>query len=233
MRIGSILIECAAILGMALLLATAVHKFRSDKEQRIAFIGKYQNVYDSDPYGIRKASEPPALPVKPSSQSVSAGVVDSVPKEAVKNGVQAAPEQKTGGPSPKRKLLPGVREIPAEEAIAEYQNGTPFLDARRTRQYHEGHIPRARPMSVWEADVDQRVSAMLEEIALEERLVIYCASGDCADSHMLAEKLAVAGYKDLRIFLGGFPEWVKRGLEVEKGEGEGGAAAGGAVEEGK
>lgn len=90
--------------------------------------------------------------------------------------------------------------------------GALFLDARRTSVFQEGHIAGARPISVWEADVDEKVMALVNEGRdLQQPVVIYCSGGDCEDSHMLAQKLFGAGFNNLLVYKDGWPDWQKRG----------------------
>ncbi len=109
-------------------------------------------------------------------------------------------------------------EISGEEAARLFAAGVPFLDARRTRDYLEGHVAGARPVSVWESDVDQKVVALLGERDGSQPLVLYCSGGDCEDSHLLAQKLWGAGFNNNLVYRDGFPDWVKRGGAVRRGE---------------
>ena len=93
-----------------------------------------------------------------------------------------------------------------------------FLDARRTAAYREGHVGRARPFSVWESDVDDKVRAFFAEgHEPSAPIVVYCSGGDCEDSHMLAQKLFLAGFDNVLVYKDGFPDWQKRGLATTKG----------------
>jgi rhodanese-related sulfurtransferase len=95
----------------------------------------------------------------------------------------------------------------------------PVLDARRTSVYRDGHIAGARPFSVWEADADEKVKAFYGEgHEPDAPIVVYCSGGDCEDSHMLGQKLFLAGFNNVLVYKDGFPDWAKRGLPVTKGE---------------
>jgi rhodanese-related sulfurtransferase len=111
-------------------------------------------------------------------------------------------------------------EISGADAAALHARGdVPFLDARRSSVYREGHIAGARPFAVWESDVDDKVKAFLGEgHDPNAPIVAYCSGGDCEDSHMLGQKLFFAGFNDVLVYKDGFPDWVKRGLAVAKGE---------------
>jgi rhodanese-related sulfurtransferase len=108
-------------------------------------------------------------------------------------------------------------EISGEDAARLHAAGVPFLDARRTSLFEEGHVAGARPVSVWESDVDEKVMELIGEQDGAKPLVIYCSGGDCEDSHLLAQKLWGAGFNDLLVYRDGFPDWVKRGGAVHHG----------------
>jgi len=112
-------------------------------------------------------------------------------------------------------------EISGEEAAGLYNAGVLFLDARRTSVFEEGHIVGARPMSVWEGDVDDKVNALFEERQdpsdQNKPIVIYCSGGACEDSHMLARKLWGVQFNNVYVYKDGFPDWQKRGGAVKTG----------------
>jgi len=112
-----------------------------------------------------------------------------------------------------------VREIASEEAWAAYQRGVPFLDARRSGAFAEGHVARAWCAPLWESDLETRLTVF--EATAHPRsadpLVLYCDGGDCRDSHLLASKLMELGYRNLLVYRGGYPEWVGLGRPVETG----------------
>ena len=112
-----------------------------------------------------------------------------------------------------------IREISDEEAWKAFQSGTPFLDARRSAEFAEGHIAGAWSTPVWEADLEDRLLSFkaARRPGSEDPIAIYCSGGDCRDSHLLAEKLLGEGYFHLLIFRGGFPAWVAQGRPIEKG----------------
>jgi rhodanese-related sulfurtransferase len=102
-----------------------------------------------------------------------------------------------------------------------HSKGVLFLDARRTSVYEQGHIPGARPFSVWESDIDDKVRKLFDERGdpreQEKPIVIYCSGGDCEDSHMLAQKLWGIQFNNVYVYKDGFPDWQKRGGAVHTG----------------
>lgn len=75
----------------------------------------------------------------------------------------------------------------------------------------------ARPVSVWESDVDEKVMALIGERDGARPLVLYCSGGDCEDSHLLAQRLWGAGFNNNLVYRDGFPDWVRRGGTVRTG----------------
>jgi rhodanese-related sulfurtransferase len=99
-----------------------------------------------------------------------------------------------------------------------YRHGALFLDARRTSTYAEGHIAGARPFSVWEANVGDKINALLAENRDQKQpIVTYCTGGDCEDSHMLAQKLWGVFFNNVYVYRDGFPDWQKRGGPIQSG----------------
>lgn len=99
-------------------------------------------------------------------------------------------------------------EIEDAEAQALHQAGALFLDARRTSIYEEGHIAGARLFSYWEDGLDAKLQVLADAtFDFKDPVVIYCSGGDCRDSHLLADRMWPLGYRNLRIFKGGWPAW--------------------------
>ena len=112
-------------------------------------------------------------------------------------------------------------EIAFDDVKALHDKGVLFLDARRTSVYEQGHIAGARPFSVWESDIDDKVNKFFEERNSPEAqalpIVVYCSGGDCEDSHMLAQKLWGIQFNNVYVYKDGFPDWQKRGGAVHTG----------------
>lgn len=131
-------------------------------------------------------------------------------REAFTGRLAAPPaaEQAAGTTArPQPVLLAEVRELLAGGALA--------VDAREEGPYGDGHLPGALLLPL--GAVDDRLEAFRQAVPAERTLVVYCNGYGCPDSFDLAQRLAAAGYRDLRVFEGGFPEWRDAGLPVEKG----------------
>ncbi len=106
-----------------------------------------------------------------------------------------------------------IREIDSETAWKAFGAKVPFVDARRTAEYAEGHIAGAWTLPVWESDVDGRITAfeVAAKLTSKAPLVLYCNGAGCEDSHLLASKLQDRGYRNLLVYRDGFPDWVRQG----------------------
>ncbi len=220
-----LILESLAILALAGLLGTGFHFLRRDPKLRIPFIGKYERPFEVLPPPKAALSKAPAPPVSPSKDGEAAPLPKLTPPTAT-------PPQSSQAQPPPAGEGPG-REILVDQAFEEFQNGTLFIDARRTKHYEEGHIPGARSLSIWEADFDERFDKFRNDsnVAIEMPIVVYCMSVNCEDSHRVAERLKGAGFQNILVFRGGFPEWaakkhpVETGPEGAKKQNEGGEGA--------
>lgn len=126
------------------------------------------------------------------------------------SGRLAAPAAVAATPAarlPQPVLLAEVRELAATGAVP--------VDARDAALYAEGHLPGAISLPLGEADA--RLAGFRAQVDVRRTLVLYCNGYGCPDSFDLGLQLIKAGYQDVRVFEGGFPEWRDAGLPVEKG----------------
>jgi len=103
-------------------------------------------------------------------------------------------------------------EISGDDAAWLVARGVLVVDARRTKDYEQGHVAGARNISPWEGDADAKITALVNEGrdgAIP--VVLYCSGGDCEDSHMLATRIYGGGFNNLLVYRDGWPDWVKRG----------------------
>ncbi len=175
---------------------------------------------------------PTALPA-PASASVPASAPETVPRPApipVAPPKAAPKPTKVAAPKPAATAdwdpaallarFPPLQgqvyaEISGDEARWLQRHGALILDARRTAAFVEGHLPGAKSLSLWEDGLPAKIAALKGDPTLPT--VVYCAGGDCEDSHLLAQKLWLAGYRNLRVYAGGYPDWVGNGWPTGKG----------------
>jgi rhodanese-related sulfurtransferase len=187
--------QAAALIGAAVLCAL-VSNALAGPERRLAWVGSYEAAAGRPSAAPATAAPPPAAaaPANPAS----------------------APSARAFPPHPEKPWV----EVSGEDVVALHRSGdVPFLDARRTSVYREGHIPGARPFSIWESDVDEKIKTFFAEgHDPSTPIVVYCSGGECEDSHMLATKLHMAGFDNALVYKDGYPDWQKRGLPIHTGD---------------
>lgn len=187
------LLEAATIVSASVVIALVSNSLAS-RERTLKLPGDYPNAT-----AVAKAAANEGL---------------SVPSQP--GAARASPSADVAAAFPPHPDKPWV-EISGEDAARLHAAGVPFLDARRTSLFEEGHVAGARPVSVWESDVDEKVMGLIGERDGKDPLVLYCSGGDCEDSHLLAQKLWGAGFNNVLVYQDGFPDWVKRGGVVRRG----------------
>ncbi len=105
-------------------------------------------------------------------------------------------------------MLDEVRQLVASGGIV--------VDARSPDLYTLGHISGA--VSLPMAEIEVSLPDFVQQVAKERTIVTYCSGFGCPDSFDLGVLLLEAGYRDVRVFEGGFPEWRDAGLPVGGGE---------------
>ena len=100
----------------------------------------------------------------------------------------------------------------ADALTLQHRHDATFLDARSADEYKAGHIVDARSLPFYEMDAHQ--TEALEGLTADSPIVVYCEGVGCELSLFLARELQSRGYKNLRIFYGGYPEWKQAGLPV-------------------
>ena len=113
-----------------------------------------------------------------------------------------------------------VAEYPDPIALDEVQEliaaGALLVDARHADDYHETHLPDAASLPLGE--VESMLESFRKQVPADRILITYCNGYGCPDSFDLGVLLLKAGYQQVRVFEGGFPEWRDAGLPLQ-GEG--------------
>jgi rhodanese-related sulfurtransferase len=92
-----------------------------------------------------------------------------------------------------------------------------ILDSRSEAEFAEGHIPGALSIPLEKIKTDDL--AIISQLPQDKPLMIYCEGGDCLTSLNLARILYQRGFLDLRVFSGGWKEWMAAGLPTERAKG--------------
>jgi rhodanese-related sulfurtransferase len=193
-RRGSFWRETVVIVAVAV-IAAAASNLLAGSERKLRWIGSYADG---------------------SAKPAPKAVTHAAPAAAAVTPSSGAGDGKDFPPHPDKPWV----EISGDDVVALHARGNVlFLDARRSSVYRDGHIPGARPMSVWEADIDDKVRQLFSEGRDQSApVVVYCTGGDCEDSHMLGQKLYFVGFDNVLVYKDGFPDWQKRGQPVTKGD---------------
>jgi 3-mercaptopyruvate sulfurtransferase SseA len=91
-----------------------------------------------------------------------------------------------------------------------------ILDARPELFYRLGHVPGA--LSLPREDFAKAYAQLKHRLEADksQALVLYCADLSCEDSHLLRAALLKLGYREVRLFSGGWAEWTQARLPQEK-----------------
>jgi len=237
--------------GITLVVAAVICAMVSNgiaaRERKMTLVGTYPNALkvpaqqpEATP-NVATGFNPSNDGLKPVATSTVATSTDGLKPVATSSTVATSPVATTTtakptkppapppAPAPKPDLSKFAQhpdkpyiEIAYADVNALHAAGALFLDARRTSIYEQGHIAGARPFSVWESDIDQKVNNLFSERPdandQAKPIVVYCSGGECEDSHMLATKLHMAGFDNALVYKDGFPDWQKRGLPVHTGD---------------
>jgi len=208
-KLASDLIKVLAFLGAAVICAGLGNRL-ARPDRKLGWIG-----WAPPPADLPAASLPPPPPETPALAPAA-----PTPRQAGSHPPLAA---KTATPTPAAQFAPApdavIRDIASEAAWEAFRLRVPFLDARRSSDFQDGHVPGAWSVPIWEADAAARITEFEARAnpAPLAPIAIYCSGGDCADSRLLAKKLVDLGYRNLLIYRDGFPDWVKRGRPQERG----------------
>lgn len=87
--------------------------------------------------------------------------------------------------------------------------GVVLIDSRPYQaKYAQGYIPTA--VSLPDSEFDKKAAELLPKDK-KATLVFYCEGPECRLSHNSAKKAEALGYKNVKVFPGGYPEWVQAG----------------------
>ncbi len=101
-------------------------------------------------------------------------------------------------------------EIKSEQAKLLFDMGVPFIDARESQFFAQGHVERAMNMTA-----DQVIPNAAELVRYRPGpIVVYCSGGDCDASHHVATRLQTLGFTKIHIMIDGYPGWKEKSFPV-------------------
>ncbi|MER3524388.1 MAG: hypothetical protein C4326_10045 [Ignavibacteria bacterium] len=108
---------------------------------------------------------------------------------------------------------PAPTFIDYEEALRCFREGSAlFVDARHEYDYKLGHIRGAINVPLKDFDL---ATSPLAPTPKNQLIVTYCDGAECNSSIELAQKLAAAGFTNVKMFFGGWNEWQQHHLPTE------------------
>jgi rhodanese-related sulfurtransferase len=120
-------------------------------------------------------------------------------------------------PRPKSAQRPDVATpsmINRDEAKRYFDSGSAvFVDARHDFDFKLGHIKGAINVPLKDYD---GAKGILSSVPKDRMIIAYCDGAECNSSIELSVKLMKEGYKDVKIFFGGWREWTEANLPIEK-----------------
>ncbi len=92
-----------------------------------------------------------------------------------------------------------------------------IIDSRSDEDYQAGHIPGAYQLDYFH--LEKYIAAVLPLCQTAEKIVVYCAGGECEVSEMTAVSLRESGVpgEKLFVYIGGMTEWERSGQPIETG----------------
>lgn len=107
----------------------------------------------------------------------------------------------------------GTTFVNNEEAKALFDEEVLFIDTREDAAWELGRVPGAIHLNVKTEAYTKE--ALLEEIGLEDKVVIYCNGVKCGRSSAGCKKAVEWGFKNVYYYREGFPGWKTAGYPVE------------------
>jgi rhodanese-related sulfurtransferase len=112
--------------------------------------------------------------------------------------------------------LDGAKTVTAAEAKALIDKGALALDARAAKGFAEGHLPKAKAIRAHRDDATKEFAAAAFGPDKNAAIVIYGHGSDGWTAVEAVKGAVKHGYKQVNWMRGGFAEWTKAGLPVEK-----------------
>lgn len=111
------------------------------------------------------------------------------------------------------------REITLRQARYLFENDMAiFIDARPSGEFEKGHIAGAFSVPTNSFENGPPVAAQILDD--QRYVVIYCSGGNCEESHLVAEDLALERpdlMNMIHICVDGYPAWTEAGLPTQDG----------------
>lgn len=92
--------------------------------------------------------------------------------------------------------------------------GALLVDARNVDDYKAGHLKGAVSLPLGDIST---LEEFVQRVTKNQLMILYCNGFGCPDSFDLGIALMKRGYRQVRVYEGGFPEWRDAGRPLEEG----------------
>ena len=92
--------------------------------------------------------------------------------------------------------------------------GIILIDVRFPQEFKKGHIPWA--INIPSHEFPEKLPEFMKQISFSQEIIIYCGGIECSDAKDMAFLLKAKGYKDVKVYNGGWEEWTQNNMPVEK-----------------
>lgn len=82
-----------------------------------------------------------------------------------------------------------------------------FIDSRPDRHYNAGTIPSS--IQIHDTEFKEHVKR-IDGTPKDKEIIVFCQGWDCSKSPKVAAMLKEMGYKNVKLYQAGFPEWSKK-----------------------
>lgn len=103
-----------------------------------------------------------------------------------------------------------MRTIP-RDTLKSLLGRVKIVEALPAEYYRKAHLPGALHMP-HDATAELAPKLLPDR---NEKVVVYCASDTCKNSHIAAETLEKLGYRDVQVYVEGKKDWIAAGLPIE------------------
>lgn len=108
--------------------------------------------------------------------------------------------------------ISGAVTINATTAKSMFDQGIPFVDVRKNKDWDAGRIPGATHIELKKIFDEKSLGKVVKKT---DKVVFYCNGPKCMRSSKASRKAVDWGYKQVYYFRGGLPAWKKAKLPVE------------------
>ena len=89
-----------------------------------------------------------------------------------------------------------------------------LIDVRSPQEFKKEHIPWA--INIPYHEFSEKLPEFMQQISFSQETIIYRGGIECSDAQDTASLLKAKGYKDVKVYKGGWGEWTQKNMPLEK-----------------